>query len=87
MKLMESFRRLLNKSRNVKIESEKVNLTGVQMDSINCDIMYLVSYDDNIQVMPLYTLARILDGLFYDEMLFDESEILFNSDIKIKLES
>ena len=84
---MESFRRLLNKSRNVKIESEKVNLTGVQMDSINCDIMYLVSYDDNIQVMPLYTLARILDGLFYDEMLFDESEILFNSDIKIKLES
>ena len=84
---MESFRRLLNKSKNVKVENDKVKLIGIQMDSINCDIMYLVSYDDNIQVMPLYTLARILDGLFYDEMLFDESEIVFNSDIEIKLES
>ena len=84
---MESFRRLLNKSKNVKIENDKIKLVGVQMDSVNCDIMYLVSYDNNIQVMPLYTLARILDGLFYDEMLFDESEIIFNLDIKIKLES
>ena len=84
---MESFRRLLNKYQNVKVENGKVKLIGIQMDSVNCDIMYLVSYDDNIQVMPLYTLARIIDGLFYDEMLFDESEIVFNSDIKIKLES
>ena len=84
---MESFRRLLNKSKNVKVENNKVKLIGIQMDSINCDIMYLVSYDNNIQVMPLYTLARILDGLFYDEMLFDEPEIVFNSDIEIKLES
>ena len=84
---MESFRRLLNKYQNVKVENDKVKLIGIQMDSVNCDIMYLVSYDDNIQVMPLYTLARILDGLFYDEMLFDEPEIVFNSDIEIKLES
>ena len=84
---MESFRRLLNKYQNVKVENDKVQLIGIQMDSVNCDIMYLVSYDDNIQVMPLYTLARILDGLFYDEMMFNESEIVFNSDIKIKLES
>ena len=84
---MEGFRRLLNKSNNVKVENDKIKLIGIQMDSVNCDIMYLVSYDNNIQVMPLYTLARILEGLFYDEMLFDESEIIFNSDIKIKLES
>ena len=84
---MESFRRLLNKSNNVKIENYKVTLIGIQMDSVNCDIMYLVSYDDNIQVMPLYTLTRVLEGLFYDEMMFDESEIVFNSDIEIKLES
>ena len=84
---MEGFRRLLNKSKNVKVENDKIKLIGIQMDSVNCDIMYLVSYDNNIQVMPLYTLARILEGLFYDEMMFDESEIVFNSDIKIKLES
>ena len=84
---MESFRRLLNKYQNVKVENDKVKLIGIQMDSVSCDIMYLVSYGDNIQVMPLYTLARILDGLFYDEMLFDEPEIVFNSDIEIKLES
>ena len=84
---MESFRRLLNKYQNVKIENDKIKLIGVQMASVNCDIMYLVSYDNNMQVMPLYTLARILDGLFYDEMMFNESEIVFNSDIKIKLES
>ena len=84
---MEGFRRLLNKYQNVKVESDKVQLIGIQMDSINCDIMYLVSYDNNIQVMPLHTLARILDGLFYDEMMFTESEIVFNSAIEIKLES
>ena len=84
---MEGFRRLLNKSKNVKVENDKIKLIGIQMDSVNCDIMYLVSYDNNIQVIPLYTLARILEGLFYDEMMFDESEIVFNSDIKIKLES
>ena len=84
---MESFRRLLNKSNSVRVENDKIKLIGIQMYSVNCDIMYLVSYDNNIQVMPLYTLARILEGLFYDEMLFNESEIVFNSDIKIKLES
>ena len=84
---MESFRRLLNKSNSIKVENDKIKLIGIQMYSVNCDIMYLVSYDNNIQVMPLYTLARILEGLFYDEMLFNESEIVFNSDIKIKLES
>ena len=84
---MESFRRLLNKSNSIKAENDKIKLIGIQMYSVNCDIMYLVSYDNNIQAMPLYTLARILEGLFYDEMLFGESEIVFNSDIKIKLES